>query len=193
MGPFGAAFGFRLARVCIASSAPIKCVAVPEAATKPRIALGADHAGFHLKEVVKKYLTEAGYVCDDMGTSSEESVDYPDFARAVAEHVSAGQDDLGILACGTGIGMAIAADKVPGVRAANAFDEMTARLAREHNDANILALGARILEDARAIEVVQIFLSTQFLGGRHQRRIDKISEMDQSYSHGVTLKNAAKS
>jgi ribose 5-phosphate isomerase B len=166
---------------------------VPEAATKPRIALGADHAGFHLKEIVKKYLTEAGYVCDDMGTSSEESVDYPDFARAVAERVSAGQDDLGVLACGTGIGMAIAADKVPGVRAANAFDEMTARLAREHNDANILALGARILEDARAIEVVKIFLSSQFLGGRHQRRIDKISEMDQSYNHGVTLKNAAKS
>ena len=166
---------------------------MPEAAPKPRIALGADHAGFHLKEIVKKFLTEAGYVCDDMGTSSEESVDYPDFARAVAERVSAGQDDLGILACGTGIGMAIAADKVPGVRAANAFDEMTARLAREHNDANILALGARILEDARAIEVVQVFLSSQFLGGRHQRRIDKISEMDQCYSHGVTFKNAAKS
>ena len=109
VGVFGPAFPLRSARVCIASTAPIKCVAVPEAATKPRIALGADHAGFHLKEIVKKYLTEAGYVCDDMGTSSEESVDYPDFARAVAERVSAGQDDLGILACGTGIGMAIAA------------------------------------------------------------------------------------
>jgi ribose 5-phosphate isomerase B len=166
---------------------------VPEADPKPRIALGADHAGFHLKEIVKKFLSENGYVWDDMGTSSEESVDYPDFARAVAERVSSGSDDLGILACGTGIGMAIAADKVPGVRAANAFDETTARLAREHNDANVLALGARIVEDSRALELVRIFLASHFLGGRHQRRIDKISEMDQSYSHGVTFKDAAKS
>ncbi len=166
---------------------------MPEAAPKPRIALGADHAGFHLKEIVKKFLTENGYVCDDVGTSSEESVDYPDFARAVAERVSTGRDDIGILACGTGIGMAIAADKVPGVRAANAFNETTARLAREHNDANVLALGARILEDSRAIELVRVFLAARFLGGRHQRRIDKISEMDQSYTHGVTSKNAAKS
>ena len=160
---------------------------------KPRIALGADHAGFHLKESVKKFLIESGYTCDDVGTSSEESVDYPDFARAVAERVSSGADQLGILACGTGIGMAIAADKVPGVRAANAFDATTARLSREHNNANVLALGARLLDDARAIEVVRTFLSSQFAGGRHQRRIDKISEMDQSYSHGVSAKNAANS
>ena len=166
---------------------------MPEATSKPRIALGADHAGFHLKEIVKKFLTESGYTCDDLGTSSEESVDYPDFARAVAERVSTGDDDLGILACGTGIGMAIAADKVPGVRAANAFDETTARLAREHNDANVLTLGARVLEDSRALELVRIFLASQFLGGRHQRRIDKISEMDHSYTHGVTFKNAGKS
>jgi ribose 5-phosphate isomerase B len=166
---------------------------VPAPASKPRIALGADHAGFHLKEIVKKSLTESGYLCDDMGTSSEESVDYPDFARAVAERVSSGNDDLGILACGTGIGMAIAADKVPGVRAANAFDETSARLAREHNNANVLTLGARILEDSRALQLVRIFLATQFAGGRHQRRIDKISEIDQSYSHGIATQKAAKS
>ena len=161
--------------------------------TKPRIALGADHAGFHLKEIVKNFLLEAGYPCDDMGTSSEESVDYPDFARAVAEAVSEHKDAIGILVCGTGIGMAIAADKVPGVRAANAFDETTARLSREHNNANILTLGARIVEDARALDIVRTFLATDFAGGRHQRRIDKISEMDQAYCPGAPLNNAAKS
>ncbi|MFZ0634532.1 MAG: ribose 5-phosphate isomerase B [Candidatus Acidiferrales bacterium] len=166
--------------VCNASERPLKCREMAESASKPRIALGADHAGFHLKETVKQFLAGEGYACDDLGTSSEESVDYPDFARAVAERVAAGEAQLGILACGTGIGMAIAADKVPGVRAANAFDEMTARLAREHNDANVLTLGARILDDARAIEVVRTFLAAQFAGGRHQRRIDKISEIDRS-------------
>ena len=166
---------------------------MPEAASKPRIALGADHAGFHLKEIVKKFLVESGYVCDDMGTSSEESVDYPDFARAVAERVSENKDEIGILVCGTGIGMAIAADKVPGVRAANAFDEFTARLSREHNNANVLALGARIVEDSRAIEIVRTFLAAQFAGGRHQRRIDKISDMDQAYCPGAPLKDAPKS
>src|SRR6202046_928752 len=107
-----------------------------------------------------------------MGTSSEESVDYPDFARAVAERVSENKDEIGILVFGTGIGMAIAADKVPGVRAANAFDEFTARLSREHNNANVLALGARIVEDSRAIEIVRTFLAARFAGGRQQSRID---------------------
>ena len=145
-----------------------------------RIAVGADHAGFHVKETIKKFLREAGYECDDLGTSSEESVDYPDFARAVAERVASGRDALGILACGTGIGMAIAANKVPGIRAATAHDPMTARLAREHNDANILTLGGRVLDDAQAVEVVRDFLEARYTGGRHQRRIDKISEMDQA-------------
>lgn len=147
---------------------------------KLRIALGADHAGFHLKETIKKFLRDAGYEYDDVGTSSEESVDYPDFARAVAERVAAGRNGLGILACGTGIGMSIAANKFPGIRAATAHDPMTARLAREHNDANILALGGRVLDDANAIEVVRDFLSARFTFGRHQRRIDKISELDQA-------------
>ncbi len=147
-------------------------------APKPRIALGADHAGFHVKETIKKFLEASGYPVEDVGTWSEESVDYPDYARAVAEKVAAGENQLGILACGTGIGMAIAANKVPGIRAAVAHDAMTARLAREHNDANVLTLGGRVVDDARAIEIVRDFLSAQFAGGRHQRRIDKITELD---------------
>ena len=152
---------------------------MPDPVAKPRIALGADHAGFHVKEIIKKYLADSGYRVDDLGTSSDESVDYPVFARAVAERVAAGQSDFGVLACGTGIGMAIAANKVTGIRAATAHDAMTARLAREHNDANVLTLGGRVLDDSQAVEVVQTFLTTQFAGGRHQRRIDEITEMDE--------------
>ncbi len=148
------------------------------AASMPRIAMGADHAGFHVKETVKKYLEDSGYTVDDVGTWSEESVDYPDYAKAVAEKVAAGQDQIGVLACGTGIGMAITANKVPGIRAAVAHDAMTARLAKEHNDANVLTLGGRVVNDAQAIEIVQNFLGAQFGGGRHQRRIDKITELD---------------
>ncbi len=151
---------------------------MPDAAPKPRIALGADHAGFHVKETIKKFLEASGYAVDDLGTWSEESVDYPDYARAVAERVAAGEDQMGILACGTGIGMAITANKVPGIRAGVAHDAMTARLAREHNDANVLTLGGRVVDDAQAIEIVRDFLEAQFAGGRHQRRIDKITELD---------------
>lgn len=151
---------------------------VPDVAPKPRIALGADHAGFHVKETIKNFLKNSGYPVDDVGTWSEESVDYPDYARAVAEKVAAGEDQLGILACGTGIGMAITANKVPGIRAAVAHDPMTARLGREHNDANVLTLGGRVVDDARAIEIVRNFLGAQFAAGRHQRRIDKIRELD---------------
>ena len=145
---------------------------------KPRIALGADHAGFHIKETIKKFLETSAYPVDDVGTWSEEAVDYPDYARAVAEKVAAGEDQMGILACGTGIGMAITANKVPGIRAAVAHDAMTARLAREHNDANVLTLGGRVVDDTRALEIVREFLSAQFASGRHQRRIDKITELD---------------
>ena len=152
--------------------------AVPDAAPKPRIALGADHAGFHVKETIKKFLEASGYAVDDLGTWSEESVDYPDYARAVAERVAVGEDQMGILACGTGIGMAITANKVPGIRAGVAHDAMTARLAREHNDANVLTLGGRVVDDAQAIEIVRDFLEAQFAGGRHQRRIDEITELD---------------
>jgi ribose 5-phosphate isomerase B len=147
-------------------------------AEKPRIAIGADHAAFHVKTKIKEYLESAGYPVDDMGTWSEESVDYPDFAAAVAGRVAAKQSDLGILACGTGIGMSIAANKISCVRAALAHDGNTARLAREHNDANVLALGARVLSEAQVIEVVQAFLTGQYAGGRHQGRIDKITKID---------------
>jgi len=151
---------------------------VADSTSKPKIALGADHAGFHAKELVKAFLKEAGYDVDDVGTQSEESVDYPDYAKAVAEKVAAGAARFGILACGTGIGMAMSANKVEGVRAATAHDEMTAHLAREHNDANVLTLGARVLNDEQTLAVVREFLATDFAGGRHQRRVDKISEMD---------------
>ena len=149
---------------------------------KPRVALGADHAGFQAKERLKSYLQSAGYAVDDTGTWSEESVDYPDFAIKVALSVQQGRDHLGILVCGTGIGMAMAANKVGGIRAAVAHDALTARMSREHNDANVLAMGARVLSEHQIIEAAASFLEAQFAGGRHQRRVDKISELDHSRS-----------
>jgi ribose 5-phosphate isomerase B len=143
-----------------------------------RIAVGADHAGLHVKEAIKTYLEGAGHTVTDSGTWSEESVDYPDFAKKVAEAVSRGEADLGILACGSGIGMAIAANKVPGIRAATVNDLVMARAAREQNDANVIAIGGRVIEPAQAVEIVRAFLAVGFKGGRHQRRVDKITEMD---------------
>jgi ribose 5-phosphate isomerase B len=145
-----------------------------------RIALGADHAGVALKNHVKKRLDERGIASVDFGTDSGDSVDYPDFARRVADAVASGEATAGILVCGTGIGMAIAANKVPGIRAAPVNDEMSARLSREHNNANILALGARLTTPEVADAIVNLFIDTPFGGGRHQRRIDKISAMDQT-------------
>jgi ribose 5-phosphate isomerase B len=153
---------------------------MPDFADKPKIAIGADHAGFHAKELIKNFLAAQGYEIDDVGTASEESVDYPDFARHVAERVAAGRAQIGILMCGTGIGMAITANKVPGIRAAVAHDIMTAHMAREHNDANVLAIGARVVPEAQTIAIVREFLNTSFAGGRHQRRVDKINEMDKA-------------
>jgi len=150
-----------------------------ESAEKPRIAMGADHAGYHAKEAIKRYLLEQGYPVEDLGTWSDESVDYPDYAKKVAEKVAGGEDQLGVLVCGTGIGMAMAANKVEGIRAAVAHDAMTARLAREHNDANVLTLGGRVVDDTRAVEIAKEFLNAKFAGGRHQRRIDKITELDE--------------
>lgn len=146
--------------------------------TKPRIAIGSDHAGFPVKETVRTYLESAGYAVSDLGTSSEQSVDYPDYGQAVGKRVVSRQADFGIAVCGTGIGISIAANKVPGVRAALAHDLNTARLAREHNDANVLALGGRIVTGEAAIEMVQVFLTTAYLGGRHQRRLDKIAAIE---------------
>jgi len=139
-----------------------------------RIALGADHAGFHLKDALKRTLDELGVAYQDFGTGSAESVDYPDFAQAVARGVAAGEFDRGILVCGSGVGMAIAANKVPGIRSAAIVDADTARLAREHNDLNVLALGARTTPEVRAREIVKTFLQTPFAGGRHATRVAKI-------------------
>ena len=149
-----------------------------DASTKPRMIVGSDHAGFRAKEIIKKYLQDAGYTVEDMGTHSEVSVDYPDFAKAVGERVAAANDALGVLVCATGIGVSIAANKVEGIRAALAHDSLTARRAREHNDANVIALGGKVVGDDEAIAIVQEFLSAEFAGGRHQRRVDEITAMD---------------
>ena len=143
-----------------------------------RIAIGADHAGVALKDHVKQVLTSRGVAFDDLGTLTTESVDYPDFAAAVARKVASGEYDRGILTCGSGIGMAIAANKIPGIRAASISDEEGARLSREHNDINVLALGERTGNPDSARRIVEIFLDTPFAGGRHQRRVDKINALD---------------
>jgi ribose 5-phosphate isomerase B len=144
-----------------------------------KISLGADHAGFELKEKIKKLLLQQGLQVNDQGTLSNEAVDYPDFARKVGEQVADHSADLGILVCGSGIGMCIAANKVPGVRAANVSSEYEAQLSREHNDANVLALGARVLSDQMAFQIVHKWLETSFAGGRHQRRVEKINRIEQ--------------
>jgi ribose 5-phosphate isomerase B len=151
-----------------------------ESPAKPRIVIGSDHAGFPVKETIRKYLQAAGYTVEDQGTCSEESVDYPDYGKAVGERVASKQADFGIAVCGSGIGISIAANKVPSIRAALAHDVATARLAREHNNANVLALGGRIVTPEAAIEMVQTFLTTAYLGGRHQRRLDKIAAIEEN-------------
>ena len=143
-----------------------------------KISLGADHAGYQLKEKIKQRLAGQGIEVTDHGTTSIDSVDYPDYAREVAQDVAGKRADWGILVCGSGIGMAMAANKVPGVRAANVTSELEAQLSREHNDANVLAVGARILDDATAFKIVDKWLHTSFAGGRHQLRVDKISELE---------------
>jgi ribose 5-phosphate isomerase B len=143
-----------------------------------RIYLGADHGGFALKEHVKGFLAGAGHEITDVGTDSEESVDYPDFAAAVGQAVASGEADLGVLVCGTGLGMAIAANKIPGVRAVQASDPEMAHIARLHNDANVLTLPGRYIGPERAAEVIDAFLGTAFEGGRHQRRVDKIVALE---------------
>jgi ribose 5-phosphate isomerase B len=143
-----------------------------------RIALGADHAGYELKDQIKQYLQTKGFEVRDEGTSSPESVDYPDFARAVAHDVSEQRADLGILVCGSGIGMAIAANKVHGIRAAKVDTEYEAQMSREHNDANVLTMGARILKPEEALRIVDKWLATPFAGGRHERRVEKIAAIE---------------
>ena len=142
------------------------------------IALGADHAGVALKDQLKQYLLERGDTVEDFGTFTTDSVDYPDIAAAVGKAVADGHASRGILVCGSGIGMAIAANKVHGVRAASVVEEASARLCREHNDCNVLTLGARLTALEEAQELVRLFLTTEFQGGRHQLRIDKITALD---------------
>lgn len=139
------------------------------------VAIGADHAGFALKQVLKAELTSMGYTVKDLGTLDSASVDYPDIALQVAASVEKGEVAKGILVCGTGIGMGIAANRHRGVRAAVCHDSVSARLARQHNDANVLALGARLIGDEVAKDCVRVFLTTAFEGGRHARRVAKMS------------------
>lgn len=144
-----------------------------------KIALGADHAGFDLKDKIKQHLRQEGYEIQDEGTNSADSVDYPDYALRVAELVARDDARYGILVCGTGIGMCISANKVPGIRAAHCDNVFEAQMSREHNDANVLTLGARVLETDIAIEILDTWLRTPFMGGRHQRRVDKIHDIEQ--------------
>ncbi|HWZ44476.1 MAG TPA: ribose 5-phosphate isomerase B [Candidatus Saccharimonadales bacterium] len=144
-----------------------------------KISLGADHAGFELKDKIKQHLQRnAGIEIYDQGTNSADSVDYPDFASKVAHDVGEHRADLGILVCGSGIGMAISANKVAGIRAANVSSEYEAQMSREHNDANVLTLGSRILKEDEACKIVDKWLATAFAGGRHERRVEKITAIE---------------
>lgn len=143
-----------------------------------RVAVGSDHAGFELKQAIKELLGELGHEVRDFGAHSRETCDYPDFARAASLAVASGEADLGVLVCGTGVGMSIAANKVPGVRAALCHDVLSARLTREHNDSNVLCLGQQIVGRGLALEIVRTWLGASFAGGRHRRRVDKIRSLE---------------
>ena len=143
-----------------------------------KLALGCDHGGYPLMQEVKKHLEEKGIEYTDFGTYSEESCDYPDFAEKAADAVKSGACDFGILVCGTGIGISIAANKIHGIRAALCSDSYSAEMTRRHNNANMLAMGARVIGAGQALKIVDTFLSTDFEGGRHERRIQKITELE---------------
>ncbi len=144
--------------------------------TESAIAVASDHAGFDLKEILKRDLQTAGHEVLDLGTGSTESVDYPDFGKAMAEAIASGRAERGVLVCGTGIGISIAANRNPNVRAAVVHDATSARLAREHNDANVVAFGQRLIGVEVAREALQVFLKTGWDGGRHVRRVEKLSK-----------------
>ena len=145
-----------------------------------RVSAGSDHAGFELKGLLIEHLRSLGHEVVDLGTYSPNPVDYPDFAAAVGQSVVSGDGDLGICTCGTGTGMAIAANKVHGVRAAVVHDVTSARLAREHDNANVICIGARLVGPLIATEAVDVFLRSEFEGGRHLRRIEKVAALEQS-------------
>ena len=145
-----------------------------------RIIIGSDHAGFSLKEAIKPYLADMKLSVTDIGTNCADSVDYPDFGIRVAEKVSSGEFNRGILVCGSGVGMTIVSNKYPRVRAVLCLDEETARLSRLHNDTNILVLAGRRTELEKAKEIIEAWLNTEFEGGRHQRRLNKISDIEKN-------------
>lgn len=147
-----------------------------------KIAIGSDHGGLRLKREVINHLAKKGIEVKDYGTYTEESCDYPDFAKAVGEAVVAKEYDLGILICGTGIGISIAANKIPGVRAALCSDTFSAHATREHNNANILAMGERVIGTGLALDIVDTFLGANFEGGRHENRINKITDIENEYN-----------
>lgn len=147
-----------------------------------KIAVGCDHGGFELKHTIMEHLSKKSIEVEDYGTYSEESCDYPEFGQKVGEAVVAGKCDFGIIVCGTGIGISIAANKVPGVRAALCSDTFSAHATREHNNANILALGARIVGPGLALDIVDTFLNSEFQGGRHDARVNKIIEIEKKYN-----------
>ena len=142
------------------------------------IALACDHGALALKEAIKAHLDSRGLAYKDFGTNSPDSCDYPDFAGPAAKAVASGECEKGIVCCTTGIGVSIVANKVPGIRCALLHDHMSARLTRQHNDANMMALGAAVTPPMMAMELVDIFLNTEFQGGRHQRRVDKITALE---------------
>ncbi|HCX65055.1 MAG TPA: ribose 5-phosphate isomerase B [Eubacteriaceae bacterium] len=146
-----------------------------------KIGLGADHGGFELKEAIKEHLQEKGFEVEDYGTYTEESVDYPEIGEKVANAVAAGEVDRGIVMCGTGLGISISANKVPGIRAALVSESFSARLSIEHNNANVLALGGRVTGKDLALEIVDVWLTAQFEGGRHARRVGKIGDIEAKY------------
>lgn len=143
-----------------------------------KIGIGSDHGGFELKEEIISYLKESGIELVDFGTYGKDSVDYPDYGRKVAEAVISKEVDRGIVVCGTGIGISIAANKVKGIRCALCGDTYSARMSREHNDANVLALGARVLGSGLALEIVDTWIKSEFQGGRHEIRVNKISDIE---------------
>lgn len=153
-----------------------------------RLAIGSDHAGYTLKEAIKKHLKEKSFEYIDYGTDSEQSVDYPLYAQKVAEAVVAKEADLGIIVCGTGIGVSIAANKVPGIRAAVCSDCFSAEACRQHNNANIITLGSRVVGEGLAIKIIDTFLNSKYEAGRHQKRIDLIEAIEKKYMHSTDLK-----
>jgi len=149
-----------------------------------KFVIASDHGGLALKEAICSYLQEKGVEIDDLGTMTDDSVDYPDYGIKVARAVSTGEADKGILICGTGIGMSIVANKFPGIRAALITDDFTARMSKEHNNANIIVMGGRILSSDQARKMVQVWLEAVYEGGRHQKRLDKISNLEDDIRSG---------